>query len=190
MTWCHVGRVHRRAALGHRHQLVKLEGKRRAGRRVGRDRKPADVARLPDGADACDEGAAARAVGVAVGRHLRPPSSRACRAAYMYHTKDGARWFRMVPREAGFSAPALPDHVEEEVGDARAQRADTQERPPHYCEGQKVQCRWRYGTDIIQRPPHDATACRASESPSFASPQKPSTPCAWYRPSMIPTCRN
>ena len=123
VTWCHIGRVDGRAALGHRHQLVQLEGKRSSGRCVRRDGKTADVARLPDGADAGDECAAARSVGVAVGRHLRPPSSRACRAAYMYHTEGGAGWCRVVLDDADFSAPARPDHTEVEVGDARAQRA-------------------------------------------------------------------
>ena len=37
-----------------------------------------------------------------------PPSSRACRAAYMYHTGCGVRWFRVVQDDAGFSAPRAP----------------------------------------------------------------------------------
>ena len=97
-----------RAALAHGHQLVKLERQRVSGwqRRVyGEPAYPARLAERPHAAD--ERVATGAAAGVSLG-HSRPPSSRACRAAYMYHTGSGAGWCWMMLDDADFSAPRAP----------------------------------------------------------------------------------
>lgn len=74
-----------RAALAHGHQLVQLEGQRVTGWNREVYGKPAYPARLAERPHAADERVATGAAsGVSLG-HRPPPSSRASRAAYLYH---------------------------------------------------------------------------------------------------------